>query len=376
MTNHQHLDRVEIRRFRGLSELALDRLGRFNVLLGANDVGKTSVLEALFLLTGFVNLRIPIQIQQWRSLPIDGFDHINALFHEFEPDRPIDLVGHSAGPIARRSLRITAPYAEADPDADSPASAGSGNGSSNNPGSLDAAAHQSSSIISAGPRLLRYDATVQPRAGEPTLFSAILRAQENGLQLKNIGEPADQPTIMARYMTPRAGYDARVIGDLIVRKQADRLVHFLTVINPRIRDVAASGDIAYLDIGLDQMVPLNVFGSGMVRAASILSHCMLGNERILLLDELENGLHHAAIRPLLETLLVLSCDQDMQVFVTTHSVAVLQTLLDVLGDDGFSDHRLTTHCYTLQRDREGHVRPYRYEYAQFEHCVRHGIEIR
>ena len=67
MKNDQHLDRVEIRRFRGLSDLKLEGLGRFNVLLGANDVGKTSVLEALFLLTGFDNLRLPIQVQNWRG---------------------------------------------------------------------------------------------------------------------------------------------------------------------------------------------------------------------------------------------------------------------------------------------------------------------
>ena len=375
MSTHDHLDRVEIRRFRGLSDLDLDRLGRFNVLLGANDVGKTSVLEALFLLTGFVNLKIPLQVQRWRNLPIDRFAPFEALFHEFDPDRPIDLVGHSAGDVVCRSLKISAPYTEIDIDADSPASTGSGDGSSQNPGSVRAAVHQSSSLMSAGPRLLRYDATVQPREGEPVLFSATLRV-DGGLQLKNLGEPAGYPMISARYMTPRVGYDASVIGELIVRKQADRLVPFLTVINPRIKGVAASGDTAYLDLGLDRMVPLDVFGSGMIRAASILSHCMLGNERILLVDELENGLHHAAVRPLLETLLVLSGDQNVQVFATTHSVAVLQSLLDALDNDRFAQHRSTTHCYTLQRDHEGHVRPYRYEHEQFEHCVRHGIEIR
>ena len=156
MTNHQHLDRVEIRRFRGLSELDLDGLGRFNVLLGANDVGKTSVLEALFLLTGFGNLQIPLRIQDWRSLPIDKFNHFEALFHELDPDRPIDLVGHSAGAVVRRSLEISAPYSEIELDAESPASAGSGSGSSRSPGSVGAAADQSSSIVSAGPRLLRY----------------------------------------------------------------------------------------------------------------------------------------------------------------------------------------------------------------------------
>ena len=376
MTNDSHLGRVEIRRFRGLSELNLDRLGSFNLLLGANDVGKTSVLEAIFLLTGFVNLQLPIRIQGWRSLPISTFDHFMVLFHDFDPDQPIDLVGHSTGAVVRRELKISAPYAELDLAASAPASAGSGNGSSREPETVGESTNQSSSKIPMGRRVLRYDATVQPRQGEPSSFSATLRMEGDQLHVENVGNPGNQQTILARYVSPRPGYDARAIGDLIVRKQATDLVRYLTVINPRIQDVAASGDIAYLDIGLDRMVPLNVFGSGMVRATSILSHCMLGNERILLVDELENGLHHAALRPLLQALLVLSRDRDVQVFATTHSLTVLESLLDVLGDDGLSEHRPTTNCFTLQRDHKGRVQPYRYEYTQLEHCVRQGIEIR
>lgn len=41
------LDSLEIRNFRGLQELRIERLGRVNLIVGKNNVGKTSVLEAL-----------------------------------------------------------------------------------------------------------------------------------------------------------------------------------------------------------------------------------------------------------------------------------------------------------------------------------------
>ena len=41
MRDTQHLDKLRISGFRGLSSLGLDDLGSFNILLGANDVGKT-----------------------------------------------------------------------------------------------------------------------------------------------------------------------------------------------------------------------------------------------------------------------------------------------------------------------------------------------
>ena len=43
------LDRLTIQRFRGLRDLTLSGLGRVNLLVGPNNSGKTSVLEAIAL---------------------------------------------------------------------------------------------------------------------------------------------------------------------------------------------------------------------------------------------------------------------------------------------------------------------------------------
>ena len=123
-------------------------------------------------------------------------------------------------------------------------------------------------------------------------------------------------------------------------------------------------------------MPLNVFGSGMMRATMLLSECVLKDERIILIDEIENGLHYRALTPLLEVLLRLAEERRVQVFATTHSIDVLHGLQELLKQKYFSRYRATTVCFTLQRDKDGLVRSYRYEYDQFAHCIEHSIEMR
>ena len=108
----------------------------------------------------------------------------------------------------------------------------------------------------------------------------------------------------------------------------------------------------------------------------ILSECILSDVEVLLIDELEYGLHYQAIAPLLATLLRLSAERGIQVFASTHSIDVLQRLQQVLSSEDSSLYRNTTTCYTIQRDKDGLVQSYRYNYEQFDHCIQHAIEIR
>ena len=41
-----HISKLQISAFRGIRDLTLDNLSTVNVLVGANNCGKTSVLEA------------------------------------------------------------------------------------------------------------------------------------------------------------------------------------------------------------------------------------------------------------------------------------------------------------------------------------------
>src|SRR5713226_7251866 len=58
----RHIDEFTIHRFRGMREAKLEKLGQINLLVGGNNSGKTSVLEALSLFCD------PLNPRKWSSV--------------------------------------------------------------------------------------------------------------------------------------------------------------------------------------------------------------------------------------------------------------------------------------------------------------------
>ncbi len=375
MRDGQHLDCLKIRRFRGLSDFDLDGLGSFNVLLGANDVGKTTILETIFLLSGFPNLELPVRIQNWRNFYVHRNDALTPLFHKLEVHNEI-LLESRALDSTIRTLVITAPHTTQGVGSENQDVSSKADGDAVEIRTEESTRTQSSSSAFSGPRLLQYEASKVPPSGEPVSFTGNLMVRDGNLEMSKTPDAFANEILSTRFLSASYGYDGSIIGNVIVNKKADDLIKYLKVINPRVEGVTVSGDVAYLDIGLDQMMPLNMFGSGMIRAATILSTCILGNDRIVLIDELENGLHFRAVPPLIAALLKLSEESGVQIIATTHSLGVLESLHEVLSQGQFAQNRSTTKCYALQRDSQGAVRSYRYEYDKFEHCIAQRIEIR
>ena len=376
MGDIQQFDKLAIRGFRGFSAIELDGLGAFNILLGANDVGKTSILETIFLLTNLAEPKLPVRIQNWRNYLVHEIDDLSSIFHGLDSNEKIKITGFSHGPEEYRILEISSPEIEPSSDQKILRNDQLFTRKENAKRRDD----QSSSWL-YGPRVLQYDTTVQSLSQEdPIIFSVMLVDQGDKWDVvKNPSNAVDitfNTRIPAKFIGPAVGYDTDQIGKLIINKKDELLVKYLRVINPLIQRVTIHGDVAFLDIGLAKMMPLNMFGSGMIRAVRILSECISSDLRILLIDEIEYGLHHKAIEHLLTLLLTLTAEQRIQVFATTHSIDVVQGLQQVLSQHGFEKYRPTTKCITLQRDKSGLVRSYRYDYRQFDHCITQNIEIR
>ena len=363
MADRHQFDEIAIRGFRGLRDINLSGLGEVNILLGANDVGKTSILESVLLICDPSEPRLPITVQRSRNYLAGDIDGLASIFHDLDLNREVVIEARLSGDRGYRRLTISAPQQDVNEKADVNEKS---NGKTN--------VNERPKFY--GTRVLQYDVEVQSSVQEASNSSQIQLIDRGDKWEKKPLYETVIDEISFNLFVPVPGYNTEPIGRLIVNKKDRRLIRYLQHINPRVTNITALENIVYLDIGLAQMMPLNMFGSGMIRATMILSECILQDSKVLLIDELEQGLHHQAISFLLEALLRLAKEQDIQIFATTHSIEVIEGLQHVLGQEEFAEHRGTTTCVTLQRDKDGIVRSYRYDYQQFDHCIEHGIEIR
>jgi AAA15 family ATPase/GTPase len=87
------LKNLNIANFRGFDALEIEGLSKINLFIGQNNSGKTSVLEALFLLAGMSNSALPSNINGFRGLNMLSPKQLKYLFHKLKLENKPSLKG-------------------------------------------------------------------------------------------------------------------------------------------------------------------------------------------------------------------------------------------------------------------------------------------
>jgi predicted ATPase len=105
----------------------------------------------------------------------------------------------------------------------------------------------------------------------------------------------------------------------------DKLFHDM---DNRIRKVRANpgddGIQVRFDIDLSEMVPLSQMGQGANRLISIFSQLIVQDTDICVIDEIENGIHHSMLEQVWAGIAVAAKNLRIQVFATTHSYECIE----------------------------------------------------
>ena len=103
----------------------------------------------------------------------------------------------------------------------------------------------------------------------------------------------------------------------------DEVVEALRVVEPRLKRLtvlaSGNGSMIYGDLGGSHLIPVSLMGEGLVRMLSIAMAIVANKGGLVLIDEIENGLHYSVLPGLWRMIFETTNRLDVQVFAATHN---------------------------------------------------------
>ncbi|MFV8075057.1 AAA family ATPase, partial [Enterobacter cloacae complex sp.6730661] len=107
------------------------------------------------------------------------------------------------------------------------------------------------------------------------------------------------------------------VSSLLTQKRKKDILENLKKIDDRIVDIAISAignnKEIYLDIGFSELNEISMLGEGISRALSFISSVLVQENSIILIDEIENGIHYSVIKDIIKPLISSAKQNNNQI---------------------------------------------------------------
>jgi len=156
----------------------------------------------------------------------------------------------------------------------------------------------------------------------------------------------------------------------------DRFVAFLQAVDARLkslRPMEHTGQrMLYADVRLPERIALPLLGEGFNRLVQIFGAIIGENADIVLIDEIENGLHWSALPQIWTGIREAVTKENVQIFATTHSLECISAAVEVFK--GEPKNELAVH--RLERAENGEIRCITMGEDELERMLERQWEIR
>ena len=350
---------VRIQNFRQFRDLKLEGLGQINLITGANDTGKTSLLEALFLLDGPLDPRRTLVMADFRGIggySPDAPELWEWLFRDRDLRRAAELAwtGHDD---LQRQLKLSV-----------------------------AAGGLLPAIVNGTPQASdRPSLRVASAESLPTLVYEYLGP--SGEQEKTTLGWTSQGLILApdRSLGMRQGFflpdyhrpgvsEAERLSRLVETGRDAVLVEALQSVEPRLKrlTVLTHGGRPGVHADLDQypLVPLMAMGSGVGKLLTTISAMILEEGPVFLIDEIGGGFHYSVLVDVWKVIVETAVKHSVQIFATTHSWECIEAAVKAS-----EDHAGKLALFRLERHKD-EIRAVDIEDEDLRSAVGLGVELR
>ena len=350
---------IEIKNFRGIDHLKIDDFSRVNVFLGQNGSGKTSILEAILMLAGMSNPMLPQSINILRSRGSSGqFLDVRYFFHNLILTTPPEVSSEQTDGRGRH-LALKMPFVfDEQTQVTTPI------------GQIQ----RSDAMVQVNQVEMDFDITADNVVNQ---YKSTMTFNQQGLiKERKIAEGYQEKLYASLIPASLAAANAKNdLAELVKRKMkqlvVDRLVHF----DNRITNVEVLADGVFVGIeGVPELLPVSMHGDGMFRYLTIVAASANPVSNIILIDEIDNGLHYSVYKKLWEAIFALATTTNKQVFVTTHSKETLCRLNEMLEE--IPAYQQEMRLYTIANTQKNGYQAYKYTYEGLSGACENDVELR
>lgn len=316
------IETIHVSNFKGLKEFSLKGCRRFNLIVGMNNSGKSSLLEALYLYcSGFSPVAVGSVLQSrgylsGPRLANGAEEYVEALASLFSGREVEDFFRYSISVKGDNQI-LECKLANLISSSNDLEEGGTSTlfEFEKNDERVEIGDRPRVLVKQNGENLFSYDfsrLTSRWVRQETVIPCQLVRTA----QISRV----DNPILFDRItMTPKEKY----------------LVSALQLINPQIvalnflkNNGVSTEQVPYIALrGANIRVRLSSMGDGVNRILSIILALLNCEHGVLFLDEFENGLHYSVQEKLWQIIIKLSQDLDIQVFATTHSNDCLKSFV-------------------------------------------------
>lgn len=337
---------LKINNFRAINELEIDGFKRVNIITGRNNCGKTSILEALFLISGMSNPQLLLTINNMRDMMITSDEDFSSLFADLDFSKTVRLSAKIDG--NERSLTIK-------PLLDQVTRANSGDSL------LTWIPVPSNELISTNKAVTINGLFLEfCEDKNKQQFVTVISVADS----RNTVHVQYKEKIHCAYLNTKLILSQldKNISKLLINKQLGSIIEILQKIDKRLLDIRmGAGGMIYADIGITKLIPLNGMGDGIRRLLAIIAAISNNQNGILLIDEIENGFHYLSLEVLWKAIFMSAEKYNVQLFITTHSRECISALVSARQETQYNDFGL----FRIEKNENVHrALPYTGEMVQ------------
>lgn len=322
----KHYSKINIESYRGIKDLELNDLSAVNVIVGDNNVGKTSVLEAISLLSDpnqYNVFQVARQREKYQISNLIGLNSLDLFMYLFNIDSEMKYKNEY-------KLKITGIF----------------NGF---PTFIDIQGEiiqQLIDIESSKSNILGIERMKSNRLEEvKTFIGAIQHSTLKNEELSNrteniefneysgiIKTSKDEEIVKVEMVQTIDHIVGNAFSNIIKNKDMKtNAVNLLKFFDPSIVDLRFINEdnrfIPVIECESRDYLPLSMYGEGMKKALTILNALVVAENGVVLIDEFETAVHTSVMTKVFEFMIFVADKMNIQLFLTTHSIEAVDKLI-------------------------------------------------